>query len=74
MSDEWDTSPTSKPKKKLTRKKKIDKNIRSPPLVTERISFYLSPGEHVLKVLCHWNHIGELLNNPMWDSRCIDCI
>lgn len=47
----------SNPKKRLTRKKE---NIHSPPITTHRISFYLSPGEHVLKVLCHWNHIGEL--------------
>lgn len=43
-------------------------------MATEHISFNASPGEHVLKVLCRWNHIGELWNNPMWDSRCIDCI
>lgn len=47
----------SKPKKRLTRKKE---NIHSPPIATQCNSFYLSPGEYVLKVLCHWNHIGEL--------------
>lgn len=45
----------SKPKKRLTRKKETSIHLQSP-----RISFYLSPGEHVFKVLCHWNHIGEL--------------
>lgn len=34
MSDEWDTSPTSKPKKKLTRKKK--KNRRKHPFTSAR--------------------------------------
>lgn len=48
-------------------------NIHSSPITT-CISFDLSPGEHILKVLYHWNHIGGATHNPIWNSRCIDSI
>lgn len=61
----------SKPKKRLMRKKnKIKKPTHSFPITD--ILFYLSPGEHVLKVLWHWNWGAG--KNPIWDSRCIDSI
>lgn len=48
----------SKPKKRLMRKEKKKNPFTSNHHPTHFI--LLSPGEHVLKVLCHWNHIGRL--------------